>query len=47
MASKHTPKAHLPTYECLDCGQQVRTETKPNMCEHCGGDMRDLSGMKE
>lgn len=34
---------HLPAYECLDCGQQVRSASRPSLCERCGGDLRSLA----
>jgi len=29
------------TYECLECGTVVTSDTHPGTCEECGGDLHN------
>jgi Zn finger protein HypA/HybF involved in hydrogenase expression len=43
MSREKRSTTSLLRYECLDCGRQVRSDAHPTTCEHCGGDLRNLS----
>ena len=50
----HTVMPHDPydipdvrTFECLDCGRRIDSETQPVRCAECGGDVRDISVPRE
>lgn len=47
MTRKITSMSSGATYECLDCGRQVRSDAHPTTCAYCGGDLRNLSRNKE
>jgi rubrerythrin len=35
------------TYECLECGNRIEADSRPESCPNCGGTMRDISVPRE
>ena len=34
-------------YECVDCGNRIKADSRPGECPECGGEMQDISKPSE